>query len=341
MNRYDALFSGDAMRRREFITLASAASVLPLVARAQQKEQMRRVGLLMGFAETDPNTHAQIKVLREALAKLGWVEGNNFQIELRWGAADPSRIMTFAKELVSLRPDVILGQTTPVISALASETQIIPIVFVNISDPISSGFVTSLARPDKNMTGFGLFESGMGGKWVERLKQIAPRTAHIALLFNPTTTVPPQFFMSSIQAAASSFAIEVNSTPVHGSDEIEGVIVAQTRKPGGALIVMPDSFTTTNRELIIALAARHGVPAIYNASVFAKSGGLISYGSDFVEQFRQAAEYIDRILKGAKPADLPVQGPTKLELLINLKTAKALGIDVPLHLQQLADDLIE
>ena len=235
----------------------------------------------------------------------------------------------------------LLGQTTPVIGALARETQTIPILFVNISDPISSGFVTSLARPDKNITGFALFESGMGGKWVERLKQLAPRTARVALLFNPTTTVPPQFFMPSIQAAASSFAIEVSSAPVHATDEIEGVIAAQARNPGGALIVMPDSFTTTNRELIIALAARYGIPAIYNASVFAKSGGLISFGSDFVEQFRQAAGYIDRVLKGAKPADLPVQGPTKLELIINLNTAKALGLDVPLHFQQLADELIE
>ena len=329
------------MRRRDFITLLGGVVTPWPVARAQQPDRMRLIGVLMGFAESDLNAQSQIMALREALAKLGWMEGNNFRIELRWGAADPERIRTFAKELVGLRPDAILGQTTPVIGALARETQTIPIVFVNISDPISSGFVTSLARPDKNITGFALFESGMGGKWVERLKQIAPRTASVALLFNPTTTVPPQFFMPSIQAAASSFAIEVRSAPVQANDEIEGVIAAQARNPGGALIVMPDSFTTTNRESIIALAARYGVPTIYNASVFAKSGGLISYGSDFVEQFRQAAGYIDRILKGAKPADLPVQGPTKLELIINLNTAKALGLEVPLHFQQLADELIE
>ena len=329
------------MRRRDFITLLGGVATPWPVARAQQPDRMRLIGVLMGFAESDLNAQSQITAFRETLAKLGWMEGNNLRIELRWGAADPDRIRTFAKELVGLRPDAILGQTTPVIGALARETQTVPIVFVNISDPISSGFVTSLARPDKNITGFALFESGMGGKWVERLKQIAPHTARVALLFNPTTTVPPQFFMPSIQAAASSFAIEVSSAPVHANDEIEGVIAAQARNPGGALIVMPDSFTTTNRESIITLAARYSVPTIYNASVFAKSGGLISYGSDFVEQFRQAAGYIDRILKGAKPADLPVQGPTKLELIINLNTAKALGLEVPLHFQQLADELIE
>ena len=330
------------MKRREFITLiGGVAAALPLTVRAQQQDRIRLVGVLMGFAESDLNTQSQIMTLREALAKLGWIEGSNFRIELRWGAANPERIRTFAKELVGLRPDAILGQTTPVIGALAHETQTTPIVFVNIADPISGGFVTSFARPDKNITGFALFESGMGGKWVERLKQIAPRTASVALLFNPTTTVPPQFFMPSIKAAASSFAIEISSTPVHANDEIEGVIAAQARSPGGALIVMPNSFTTTNRKFIIALAARYRVPTIYNASVFAKSGGLISYGSDFVEQFRQAAGYIDRILKGAKPADLPVQGPTKLELIINLNTAKALGLEVPVHLQQLADELIE
>ena len=329
------------MRRRDFITLLGGTAGWPFAVRAQQADRMRLIGVLMGFAESDLNAQSQIMALREALAKLGWMEGNNFRIELRWGAADPERIRTFAKELVGLRPDAIVGQTTPVISALVRETQTIPIVFVNISDPISSGFVTSLARPDKNITGFALFEPSMGGKWVERLKQIAPRTASVALLFNPTTTVPPQFFMPSIQAAASSFAIEVSSAPVHANGEIEGVIAAQARSPGGALIVMPDSFTTTNRESIIVLAARYRVPTIYNASVFAKSGGLISYGSDFVEQFRQAGGYIDRILKGAKPADLPVQGPTKLELIINLNTAKALGLEVPLHLQQLADELIE
>jgi putative ABC transport system substrate-binding protein len=246
-----------------------------------------------------------------------------------------------AKELVDLRPDVILGQTTPVTDALIRGTRTIPIVFVTVSDPIASGFATSLARPGGNVTGFALFESSMGGKWVELLKQIAPRTVHVALLFNPATVVPLKIYMPSIQAAASSLAIQVSSVPVHAKDEIEGVIAAQARNPGGGLIVTPDSFTTSNRELISALAARYGVPTIHNATTYAESGGLIAFGTDFVEQFRQVAGYIDRILKGAKPADLPVQNPTKFKLIINLKAAKGLDLDVPLHLQQAADEVIE
>jgi len=211
-------------------------------------------------------------------------------------------------------------------------TRTIPIVFVTVSDPIASGFATSLARPGGNVTGFALFESSMGGKWVELLKQIAPRTVHVALLFNPATVVPLKIYMPSIQAAASFLAIQVSTAPVHAKDEIEGVIAAQARNPGGGLIVTPDSFTTSNRELISALAARYGVPTIHNATSYAESGGLIAFGTDFVEQFRQVAGYIDRILKGAKPADLPVQNPTKFKLIINLKAAKGLDLDVPLHL---------
>jgi putative tryptophan/tyrosine transport system substrate-binding protein len=243
------------------------------------------------------------------------------------------------KELVDLRPNAILGQTTPVISALARETRTIPIVFTSVSDPIGSGFAANLAHPGGNITGFTTDNAAQGGKWVE---EIAPRTARVALLFNPATVASLQSFMPSIQAAASSFVIQTSAAPVHASDEIEGVIAAQARNPGGSLIVMPDAFNVVNRELIIALAARYGVPAIYfNTIYFAKSGGLISYGTDVAEQFRQAAGYIDRILKGAKPANLPVQAPTKFALIINLKTAKALGLDVPVHLQQIADEVIE
>ena len=330
------------MQRREFITLiGGAAASWPLVARAQQPGRMRLIGVLMGFAESDPNARSCLAALRGALAKLGWTEGSNLRIELRWTTGDTERIRTLAKELVDLRPDVILGQTTPVTDALVRETPTIPIVFVIVSDPIASGFVKDLARPGGNITGFALFESSIGGKWVELLKGIAPRTVRVALLFNPATVVPLKIYMPSIQAAASSLAIQVSTAPVHAKDEIEGVIAAQARNPGGGLIVTPDSFTTANRELISALAARYGVPVIHNATSFAESGGLIAFGTDFVEQFRQAAEYIDRILKGAKPADLPVQQPTKFKLVINLKTAKALDLDVPLHLQQLADELIE
>jgi ABC-type uncharacterized transport system substrate-binding protein len=329
------------MRRRKFITLLGTAAAWPLVSRAQQRDRMRLIGVLMGFPESDRNAQSCLAALRGALAKLGWTEGNNLRIEVRWTTGDTDRIRTLAKELVDLRPDVILGQTTPVTDALIRGTQTIPIVFVTVSDPIASGFATSLARPGGNVTGFALFESSMGGKWVELLKQIAPRTVHVALLFNPATVVPLKIYMPSIQAAASFLAIQVSTAPVHAKDEIEGVIAAQARNPGGGLIVTPDSFTTSNRELISALAARYGVPTIHNATSYAESGGLIAFGTDFVEQFRQVAGYIDRILKGAKPADLPVQNPTKFKLIINLKAAKGLDLDVPLHLQQAADEVIE
>ncbi|MGB9269819.1 MAG: ABC transporter substrate-binding protein [Pseudolabrys sp.] len=295
---------------------------------------MRLVGVLMGYAEDDPDAQSEVAVFRDTLAKLGWTEGSNLRIEVRWGAGD-------ADKLVDLRPDVILSQTTVVTDALARKTKTIPIVFVTVADPVASGFTTSLARPSGNITGFTAFEPTLGAKWVELLKEIAPRTMRVTLLLNEATGAPLQFFMPSIQAAASSLAVQVSTAPVHAKDEIEGVIAAQARNPGGGLIVMPSAFNVTNRGLIVALAARYGVPAIYFNRFFAEAGGLINYSPDFVEPFRKAPEYIDHILKGAKPADLPVQQPTKYELTINLKTAKALGLDVPLHLQQLADKVIE
>ena len=302
---------------------------------------MRLVGVLMAYAENDPAAQSEVAAFRGTLAKLGWTEGSNLRIELRWSAGDADKERTFAKELVDLRPDVILSQTTAVTAALARKTKTIPIVFVTVGDPVASDFTTSLARPSGNITGFTAFEPTISGKWVELLKEIAPRTMRVALLSNQATGAPLQFFMPSIQAAASSLAVQVSTAPVHAKDEIEGVIATQARNPGGGLIVMPSAFNVTNRDLIIALAARYGVPAIYFNRVFAKAGGLINYSPDYAEQFRQAPEYIDRILKGAKLADLPVQQPTKYELIINLKTAKALGLDVPLHLQQLADEVIE
>ena len=323
------------MRRRDFITLFSGAAVAwPLAARAQQAGRKRLVGVLMGYAENDPAAQSGVATFRGALAKLGWTEGSNLRIEVRWGR-------TFAKELVDLRPDVILSQTTVVTDALARETKTIPIVFVTVGDPVAIGFTTSFARPSGNITGFTAFEPTLGGKWVELLKEIAPRTVRVALLFNQATGGPLQFYMPSIQAAALSSAVQVSTVPVNAKDEIEGVIATQARNPGGGVIVMPSAFNVTNRDLIIALAARYSVPAIYFNRLFTESGGLINYSPDYAEQFRQAPEYIDRILKGAKPADLPVQQPTKYELIINLKTAKALGLDVPLHLQQIADQLIE
>jgi putative tryptophan/tyrosine transport system substrate-binding protein len=259
------------MRRREFITLVGVVAVAwPLAVHAQQSDRMRRIGVLMGFSETDPTAQAWVAAFRDTLAKLGWTEGSNLRLELRWASADPDRIRTFAKELIDLRPDAIFDQTTPVTGALARETQTIPIVFVYVADPIGSGFAPSLARPGGNITGFTYLEPTTGGKWVGLLKEIAPRTAHVAILFNPATTPPLKFYMPSIQAAASSLAVEASSAPVHATDEIEGVIAAQARNPGGGLLVMPDVFNDANRELIIALAAREGVPAIYPRPVFAE-----------------------------------------------------------------------
>jgi putative tryptophan/tyrosine transport system substrate-binding protein len=332
----------DRLKRREFITLlGGTAAAWPLAVRAQPASPMRLIGVLMGFAESDPAARSEVAAFRGALTKLGWTEGSNLRTELRWGAGDANRIRTFAKELVDLRPESILGHSTPVTGALARETRTIPIVFTVVADPIGSGFAASLAHPGGNITGFSDFSSVLGGKWVELLKEIAPRTVRMALLFNPATTSPIEFYMSSIQAAASSFAVQVSAAPVLAKDEIEGVIAAQARNPGGGLIVMPDAFNAANRDLIIALAARFGLPAIYNASYFAESGGLIAYGGDRTEEFRQAAGYIDRILKGAKPADLPVQQPTKFELVINMKTAKALGLTLPPTLFATADEVIE
>ena len=332
------------MQRRKFITLlggAAASTAWPLSIRAQQSAQIRRIGVLMGYAESDPAVQSYLAAFRGALAKLGWTDGSNLRIELRWGAADPDRMKTFAKELVDLRPDAILGTTTPVISALARETQTIPIVFAIVIDPIGSGFVASLAHPGGNITGFTTLDPALGSKWVGLLKEIAPHTVRAALLFNPTTASPLQIYMPSIQAAATSLAVEVSAAPVHAKNEIEGVIAAQARNPGGSLIVMPDIFNRLNRDLIIALAARYGVPAIYYSRALAESGGLIAYSDDFAEEFRQAAGYIDRILRGSRVGGLPIQQPTKFELVINMKTAKALGLTLSSGLLSIADEVIE
>jgi ABC-type uncharacterized transport system substrate-binding protein len=330
------------MQRRKFITLFGGATLSwPMVARAQQPDRMRLVGVLMAFAESDPSAQSMFAGYRDALAKLGWTEGSNLRIELRWAAGDADKIRTFTKELVDLRPDVILCQGTAVTGSLARATQTIPIVFMNVADPIGSGFVASIPRPGGNVSGFMLDLSGQGGKWVELLKEIAPRTVRAALLSNPETGPSLQLFMPSIQAAASSFAVEVSVAPVHGREEIEGVIAAQARDPGGGLIVTPAAFHTVNRDRIIAMAAQYGLPTIYYERSFADSGGLIAYSSDYGEHFRPAAGYIDRVLRGAKPADLPVQAPTKFELFINLKTAAALGLTVPPSMLARADRVIE
>ncbi|MFZ2079741.1 MAG: ABC transporter substrate-binding protein, partial [Xanthobacteraceae bacterium] len=278
------------MRRREFISLfGGAAATWPLAARAQQAGTLRRVGVLIGFAESDPAVQSWLGAFRGTLAKLGWTEGSNLRIEVRWAGDDPDRMKTFAKELVDLRPDAILSVTTPVTGALIRETQTIPIVIVTVADPISSGFVANLGRPGGNLTGFALYEPSMGGKWLELLKQIAPGVTRVALLFNPATSVPVKFYMSSIEAAASLFAIQASTAPVHAKDEIEGAIAALAGNPGAGLIAIPDLFNTINRDLIVAAAARYRVPAIYFFRSFADSGGLVSYGPDYAEQYPQAA----------------------------------------------------
>ena len=325
------------IRRREFIvTVGGAAATWPLVARAQQAGQ-RVIGALMGPAQSDPPAQSWFAAFQDALAKLGWREGGNLRIELRWGGGDADRIRTLAKELVDMRPDAIFGVTTPVIGALARETRTIPIVFAIVADPIGGGFAASIAHPGGNITGFAALDSALGGKWVSLLKEIAPRTVRMALLFNPVTSSPLQFYMPTIQAAASSLGIDISAAPVRAKDHIEDAISGQARNSGTGLIVMPDVFNSRNIDLIILLAARYRLPAIYfNAPYFARSGGLISYGDDYTEECRLAAGYIDRILKGAKPEELPIQQPTKFELVINLKTAKTLGLDVPWQLQQLS-----
>ena len=329
------------MRRREFITVVGGmAASWPHVARGQQPT-MRRVGVLMGWEESDRATQSLFATFRDALAKLGWTEGEDLRIELRWGNGNAARIETFAKELVDLRPDAILGQTTPVIRALARETRTIPIVFVQVSDPIGGGFATSFAHPGSNITGFTTDNSAQGGKWVELLKEIAPRTMHVALLFNPATAVPPK--SSCLLFKPPHHPLASRRLPLRFTQRMrsKALLPDKAINPGGGLIVTPDPFNAANRDLIIALAARYRVPAIYFNGFFANSGGLIVYGSVFAEEFRQAAGYIDRIIKGEKAADLPVQAPTKYELVINLKTAKALGLTVPSMLLTRADRVIE
>jgi putative tryptophan/tyrosine transport system substrate-binding protein len=330
------------MKRREFITLlGSAAAAWPCIAGAQQSEQMRRIGVLIGLPENDHETKTRLARFRQELERLGWSEGRNLRVDYRFAAGSPDRFPPIAKELVALQPDVILAHTTPVAAAISRETRTIPIVFVMVNDPIGSGFVQSLPRPGGNMTGFTVFEPAMGGKWLQLLKEVAPSVFRAALLFNPRTAPFAEHYRHTFQAAASSFSVEAITMAVDSPATIEGALSALARERGSGLIVMPDIFTTNQRELIVALTARYRVPAIYPFRYFTATGGLISYGIDSIDVMRRAASYVDRILKGEKTTDLPVQAPTKFELVINLKTAKALGLDVPWFLQQRADEVIE
>jgi putative tryptophan/tyrosine transport system substrate-binding protein len=331
------------VRRREFITLlGGAAAAWPLPARAQQPERMRRIGVFMPLAADDPIGQARIAALREGLAKLGWTEGRNIRIDTRWtSTGDLESMQRFAKELVALQPDLIVTQSTPITATLLQETRTIPIVFALVADPIGSGFVASFAKPGGNVTGFVTIEPTMAGKWLELLKEIAPRVARVAFLFNPVTATYFEYWLNPFKAAAVSFAVEAIAAPVRDRSELESVIAEQARAPNGGLVVMPDTFTDTHRLEITSLAAGYRLPAVYPYRQFTAVGGLLSYGDDLIDNFRRAPTYVDRILKGEKPSELPVQAPVKFDLVINLKTAKALGLDVPLHLQQRADEVIE
>ena len=328
------------MRRREFITLLGGSAAWPLAARAQT-ERMRRIGVLMGYAEGDVEGQSYLAAFREGLQKLGWTDGRNIRIDYRWGALDAESLQRFAKELVALQPDLILAQSTPTTAALMQQTRTIPIVFALVADPILSGFVVGVPRPGGNATGFIGLEGSTAGKWLELLKEIAPRVTRVAFLFNPATTPHAEQFLNAFKAAAAAFAVEAIVAPVRDISELESVIAAHSREPNGGLIAMPDSFLGAHRAEVISLADRYRLPTIYWLRVFTEDGGLLSYGNDNVDNFRRAASYADRILKGAKPSELPVQVPVKFELVINLKTAKMLGLNVPLQLQQRADAVIE
>jgi putative ABC transport system substrate-binding protein len=330
------------MRRREFITLlGGAAATWPLVARAQQGDQMRRVAILHSFAESDAEAQSWIKAFMHGMAVLGWTEGRNIRIDIRWGGGDVNQLQTFAKELVDLHPDVVFAVTTPAVNAIRRETRVTPIVFSLVTDPVAQRLVESLVRPGGYITGFTIFEPAIGGKWVEVLKEVAPETKRIAVIFNPETAPYYKLYMKSIDEAAASLAVQTFEAGVHSRTEIENVISKLAREPASGVIAMSDTFPTVHRDLIIALAARYRMPAAYPFRFFVTDGGLISYGVDLSDMHRRSASYVDRILKGEKPAELPVQLPTKFELVINLKTARSLGHDIPLTLLTRADEVIE
>jgi putative tryptophan/tyrosine transport system substrate-binding protein len=333
----------DQLNRRELIlALGGAAAGWPLAARAQQPGRIRRIGVLMGIAESDPTRQSFVSAFTQSLADLGWRDGDNIRIDYRWGAGDNDRIRSFARELVELQPDLIVAHTTPVVAALKQQTRTIPIVFIQVSDPIGSGFIAGFAEPGGNITGFTNLESSMSSKLMELLKEIAPGITRIALMFNPETApAGGSYFLRPVEAAAPALKVKIIPAPVHDATEIDTAITALVREPGAGLIVMPDVFVLAHREQILALAEQHRLPAAYAYRLFAASGGLMSYGTDLADLFRRAAPYVDRILKGAKPSELPVQQPIKFELVINLRTAKALGLDIPDKLLALADEVIE
>jgi putative tryptophan/tyrosine transport system substrate-binding protein len=329
------------MRRREFITLLGGAAAWPLAARAQQQSRMRRIGVLMAYAEDDLEAQSWIRALLQGLKEHGWIDGSTIRLDCRWARGNLKPMGSNAAELMALNPDLIVAAATPALEAVSQETRSVPIVFVNVADPIGQGFVAGMAHPGGNITGFTSFEFSMGGKWVEVLKEISPSLVRIVVTYNPATAPYFPLFFQWIETAATSFAVKLIVTPVHDATEIERVIATAADESNSSLIVVPSAFMTIHRELIIRAAARHRLPAIYGYGYYAASGGLVSYGFDVRDLFRRAASYVDRILKGAKPADLPVQTPTTYQLVINLRTAKALGLEIPPALIARADEVIE
>lgn len=331
------------MRRREFITfLGGAAAAWSVAARAQQADRIRRIGVLMGYASTDPEGQALLAEFTRHLAELGWAEGRNVRIDVRWGGSNVDLLHTFAKELIGLQPDVLLASSTPTTAALARETQTIPIIFTLIADPVGNRFVASLSHPGGNITGFSVLEASVASKSFELLRELAPGINRVAMMFNPDTApIVNSMIIPVFETTAKSFNIAPIAAPVHSDTEIETLIISLGREPGGALFGGPDSFITNHRATIISLAARNRLPTVFENPVFARDGALVSYGADFHDNFGRSARYVDNILRGAKPSELPVQMPVKYLLIVNLKTAKALGLTVPPGLLVAADEVIE
>jgi putative ABC transport system substrate-binding protein len=327
------------MRRREFISLLAVAATGPIAARAQQPRQMRRIGVLTSSDEADPEAQSLVTAFREELGNLGWTEGRNIEIDIRWSKADVELMKRSAQELVARQPDVILTSSTLATGVMLQQSHTIPIVFLLVADPVGSGYVASLPQPGGNATGFTPIVGSLGGKWVELLKEIAPRIGSVNLMYNPTAATFIGAFQSSFKTAAASLGVETSIAPVRDVHEIERII--STSEPTSGLVMIPDAFTVTHQAEITALAARYRVPTVSWSRAFAKLGGLISYGPVLGDEYRRAASYVDRILKGEKPGELPVQTPVKFEMLINMKTARALELTVPDGLRALADEVIE
>lgn len=328
------------MKRREFLTLlGGAAAGWPLAARAQERNVIRRVGVLINGLENDPENRVLLAALRQGLSRLGWSEGQNIRLDTRF-ATDPKQFQPRANELLGLNPELILAHTTGLLAALEHETRSMPIIFTGVSDPVGAGFVATLAQPGGNITGFLMYEAGIAGKWLALLKEVAPHVTRAAIVADPGNT-PFEYFLRYAQATAPGLSMQAVPFPVTNLSAAERAIETFAREPNGGLVFIPDALTRNNRDAVIALAARYGLPAVYNQRLFVRAGGLISYGTDLADTFRSAAAYVDRILRGDKPADLPVQAPVKYETVLNLKTAKALGLTVPALLLVRADEVID